>query len=336
MLFPYLFFHVAEVHILCVLFQVAYSQLLSERVSSSLVSAFRESSNRQWQYAWKKFQKYLTDNQVREVTKSTTLKFLDHTFKSSQLSPKTLQVYKGALSLPLKTAFNIDTGDEEFALLIRSFFISRPPIKKAPPRWSLDALLKFLTNSTDESDLFLLQKTLFLVALATGNRASEISAMTRTSVVFEDNPARVFVPVKPNFLFKNQRMNRAPPNIVIRALNSNGSEHPLCPMNFLKKYLTRTNFPNASQALFHSLRGSPLKASDVSLQLCRLIEAACPGSVPKGHDVRKVGASLAWCRGLSPSEIIQRAFWSSSNVFVSRYLKEVENEVQCVALGTTM
>ena len=314
---------------------MAYSRSVSKEVSSSLVSAYRASTNKQWQYAWGKFQRFLKEKGIGNITKAIVLEFLDYTFKTSKLSPKTIQVYKGALALPLKVGFNIDTGDGEFDLLIRSFFISRPPTKRIPPKWSLNTVLNFISSSQDESDSFLLQKTLFLVALATANRASEISAMVRTSMIFENNPTRVFIPVKPKFLYKNQRLDRAPPNISLPALNSDGSNHPLCPVNSLKQYLVSTESLSESQALFRSGKGGPLKASDVSLQMCRLIEKACPGSMPKGHDVRKIGTSIAWCRGLSPAKIVERAFWCSSNVFVSRYLSEVENGVQCVALGTT-
>ena len=166
-------------------FQVAYSRSVSHAVSSSLLAAYRESSNKQWQYAWSRFQRFLKDEDILEITKSVVLDFLDHVFKSTKFSPKTIQVYKGALALPLKIGFDIDTGDEEFSLLIRSFFIARPPIKRLPPKWSLNTVLSYISNSDDDSEEFLLQKTLFLVALATGNRASDISAMVRTAIVFE-------------------------------------------------------------------------------------------------------------------------------------------------------
>ena len=314
--------------------RIAYQKFLSVEVTSSLIAAFRNSSNKQWQYAWKKFQTFLTQKRTSFVTKAVVLEFLNHEFTSRKLSPKTIQVYKNALTVPLKVAFDIDTGDKEFQLLVRSFFIARPPVKRILPRWSLNTVLTHIQDSTDDSDEFLLQKSLFLMALATGNRASEIAATVRTAVKFEANPVKVFIPVKPKFLFKNQRSGRAPPNISFPALKPDGSNHKLCPVQTLRSYMDRSKEWNRSQALFCSQNGSPLKSSDVSIRMCRLIEQACPGSIPKGHDVRKIGTSLAWCRGIEPKEIVERTFWASSNVFICRYLSEVEDRVECVALGT--
>ena len=53
-------------------------------------------------------------------------------------------------------------------------FIARPSIKRLPPKWALNTVLTYISKSDDDSEEFLLQKTLFLVALATGSRASEI------------------------------------------------------------------------------------------------------------------------------------------------------------------
>lgn len=81
-------------------------------------------------------------------------------------------------------------------------------------------------------------KTLFLTALATGNRVSELAALSRTAVSIPDNAKKITLPVKPGFLYKNQTMSRTPPNIVIKALlNKDGSPHNLCPIDALRRWL---------------------------------------------------------------------------------------------------
>ena len=199
--------------------------------------------------------------------------------------------------------------------------------KKILPKWSLDKVLSLIQNSDDNSDDFLLKKSLFLTTLATGNRANEISALTRSSILIEENPSKLTISVKPKFLFKNQRLDRTPPNVVVRSLNAEVSSEKLCPVATIKEYLTRSKEWNKTDAVFCSrARGSALKSPDVSLHICRLIELACPGTIPRGHDVRKIGTSLAWCRGLSPKEIVERVFWSSSSVFISSYLSPVDSK----------
>jgi hypothetical protein len=92
----------------------------------------------------------------------------------------------------------------------------------------------------------------------------------------------------------------------------------------------------APRALFiHTRTGNRLRPSTISHLLCRLIDISQPGVVPRGHDVRKMATSLAWSRGLPVSEITDRAFWRSSNIFTRRYLKHLRTDPgQCVALGT--
>jgi len=137
--------------------------------------------------------------------------------------------------------------------------------------------------------------------------------------------------VKAGFLFKNQRINRAPPDIVIRYLLTGNPE--LCPAKTLLKYIDRT--PSDEGALFlHPTTERPLQRPSLALRLVRLIEKATPGTNPRAHDVRKHAVSLAWARGVQPSKIISSAFWTSSNIFISRYLKPPIGDTQpCVALG---
>ena len=41
---------------------------------------------------------------------------------------------------------------------------------------------------------------------------------------------------------------------------------------------------------------------------------------PAGHDIRKIGHSIALYRQVEPAEILKNGFWHSPNVFVHKYL----------------
>ena len=88
------------------------------------------------------------------------------------------------------------------------------------------------------------------------------------------------------------------------------------------------------ESLFiNSKTGAPLRSTTISKLIVGLINEACPDVLPHAHDVRKVAASLAWARGVSPEEIVKAAFWSSSSVFISRYLiNPSSTAVNCRAL----
>ena len=60
---------------------------------------------------------------------------------------------------------------------------------------------------------------LFIIAVATGNRVSELANLDKTSIRFSMNDSAVTLTVLPSFLFKNQTAKQNPPNILIPALN---------------------------------------------------------------------------------------------------------------------
>ena len=80
-------------------------------------------------------------------------------------------------------------------------------------------------------------KALFLTALATGNRVSEIAALSRVSIVVTPRRAQVTLPVRPGFLYKNQSFARTPSNIVLKALKNGAKHHRLCPVDALLRWL---------------------------------------------------------------------------------------------------
>ena len=93
---------------------------------------------------------------------------------------------------------------------------------RPPPRatiilqWSISAILesleepRFTRIDIAPEDLFL--KT-FLVALASGNRVSELAALDRASVRWEDDLTGVTIPDRQGFVFKNQSLDRVPPGV---------------------------------------------------------------------------------------------------------------------------
>ena len=195
------------------------------------------------------------------------LEYLIFRFNIKKLSPKSILVHRNALAEPLRIAFNISTEDKVFKMLSKSFFNKRPPPRHIMPQWSIQKVLNLLKAQRfgrQANILDRLKKTIFLTALATGNRVSEISAMRRHALFFSDKFKKVTIPVAPNFLYKNQVQNRAPPNIEIQALDPKKS-HILCPVANLRKYLDITKADKRNQSIFvNTQSGGNLKASTSS------------------------------------------------------------------------
>jgi len=230
------------------------------------------------------------------------------------------------LALPLKVGFNLSTTDKEFNLLAKSQFLARPAPKKKIPNWSLNHALEFFktprfnVRHCSLQDLF--YKTLFLTAVASGNRSSELAACARQGISIRPN--KVTIPVRENFLFKNQTASHTPTPISYPAL----PRHSLCPVTCLSTYLDRTeNLPHGNHLFIHPKSNKPLKAGRISYWLLQILKLATPNFSGKAHEIRGQAFSAAWARGIPMSQILKEGFWMSPNVFINNYLSTLESPI---------
>lgn len=231
-----------------------YGKRYPPAVANALSAAYRVSTNIQYEHCWKNFQQWLRNNPTRRICKSNILLYLTELASVRHLSPKTILVYRNALKLPLLYGFAIRTTDREFSLLARGQFLSNPPRKRIVPVWNPNKVLsmleqpEYLNHRATPSRL--LMKTLFLTALASGNRVSEIAAFSRVATTILPGANKAILAVRPGFLYKNQTIDNTPPNVVIKALfNPDKTPHRLCPVDALRHWLDMTADWN-SDALF--------------------------------------------------------------------------------------
>ena len=309
-------------------------------VTESIVRTHRDSTRNQYEHCWKTFQKWINRQPLTSISKPVLLQFLDDLHKSENLAPKTILVYRNSLHLPFLYGFNINTGDVEFGAIARSQFLAKPPAPRIVPQWSLPKVLKLLESDrfckpvVDSSDM--LMKTLFLLALASGRRGSEIAALDRTTLVITPNLTSATIYTVPSFIFKNQTASHTPSALHITALQDHdGSPHIHCPVEALSSYLQNTSDYNGNKIFINPKSGKALNAGRISFYICQLINIADPGKLPKGHDLRKVATSIAWTRGLSLDQITKHAFWKNPTVFIRHYLHALSDVPQCVALNTS-
>lgn len=303
-------------------------------IAEHLTSAYRASTNRQAQSVWRKFQNWLPPESSC-INRDTVLRFLIYLASELRLNVRTVINYRATLALPLKTAFGIDFSHESFNLLTRSQFLQNPPQLRKIPSWSVNVVLealsaqRFSIRQAAPKDLFM--KTLFLVALASGNRCSELAAMRRTGITLRED--HVFIPIDQNFLFKNQSVKN--PNPTPISFPRLGSQHTLCPYSNLQKYLALTAPSGTVDAIFlHPSSNVPLQAGRISYWLMQaILSADNTVNKPTGHDIRKIAHSMAFTRGVPLDEIIKNAFWHSPHVFIRKYLCDISPTACKVVAG---
>ena len=298
--------------------KLVYKRSFSENVSRKLLKGFRASSMRQYEVGWEHFQKWLPPA-LTTITKSDVLEFLVY-LEGVVGSSLTIKAYRNALKLPLSKGFGIDFSDEDFAHLARAQYLDNPPTSKVVPQWSLEEALEVIRRKRalrllSFKEQFLI--TLFLTAVATGSRVSELASIDRRTISFAPRSLEATLPVVPGFLYKNQSANRRPPAIVIPAL---GKGSILCPVEALKLYLKNTEDSTSPKLFINPESGRVLNAGTISYWLCKSINYLLPNAICHAHDTRKASFSLAWARGVPSEEIVKKGFWSNSNVFIKRYL----------------
>ena len=302
----------------------------SSQVTDTILAAFRPSSVRQQEVAWRHFKQWLPATAL-DITIETVLNFLHHLFSSSSLSPTTINNYKNSLAWPLNLGFGIDFQHKEISLFIKGLFHKRPHKSTLTPSWDLGAVLTALQciNTTDLKQVFF--KALILTALASGNRVSEIAALDRKGIIFGNN--RITIPVHPQFIFKNQTMERQPPAVSFPGLPSDN----LCPISAINLYIERTSGSSHQNRLFvNPVSGKPLTANRLSYWIVQAIRAIDPTIKVRAHDFRKWAFSVNWARRKQVTEILQAGFWSSSHPFLNNYLTQIDSPLpQFVAAGTT-
>ena len=303
-------------------------------LADKLLRGYRKSSIRQAEVGWRAFKEWLPPS-IQSISKSEVLQFLVH-LERTGYSANTILAYRNSLKTPLEKAFGFSFKDEDFSVLARAQFLDNPPAVKIIPQWSLEEALDVIAEKPSLIDLEFKQIfmiTLFLVAIATGARASELASIDRKTISFSPSSRSVCLPTVPGFLYKNQNMNRVPPPISIPALEGS----PLCPVRALQLYIRKTSNIDSSRLFLNPDSGSALNSGTLSYWLCKSINYLLPNAICRAHDTRKLAHSLAWARGVPISDIIKKGFWSSVNVFIKRSLVNnptTNNRRSCVVIGS--
>ena len=219
---------------------------LSPSAIDDIVQAHRTSTRRQYESGWKKFQKFISSQGIRSLSPSVLTSFATYVFHASpKVSPATVTNAMVAVRDPISFGFGIKIDDRQWDLLRASFFRQRPPVIPQPPSWSLEKVLTILQTpryQSDPSTPDALLRALFLVAMATGHRVSQLAALMRGPAFTRFGPGdtSVTLATKPRFLAKNERAGHRMKPVTIHAWMVGQNHHKLCPVKALRVYLSAT------------------------------------------------------------------------------------------------
>ena len=325
-------------------------QGFSEEVAARIEAPQRSSTRAVYKSKWAIFVKWCESSQVdfRAPSLKQVADFLLYLFKERQLQPSTIEGYRTAIADMLGNDPVHFGKDESLTRLLDSFHRDKPKGRRGVPAWNLSLVLHQLTKAPFEpmrkaSLKHLTFKTVFLLALGSGKRRSEIHAWLYRNIRHQENWSQVSLYPSPSFLSKNQLARDGPSAVapvVIPALapsldRSLKEDKSLCPVRALRYYLDRTkDLRSGKDLVFVSFRKSfqkdivPATVSSWIKQtvlLCYQLsdhEAQNIHQV-RAHDVRAFAASKAFQGGVSLDQILSACHWKAHNTFTQFYLKDL-------------
>ena len=218
-------------------------------------------------------------------------------------------------------------------LLIEGMHNSAPPRRKIWPSWDLDLVLEALNKLPYEPILSaslrdVTIKTAFLLAIASGRRASEIHALAiNEHMIFSRHGVTLYF--RPSFLAKNEKSNFSASPISLPKLDSSAGDRRLsCPVRALKWYLCKTQSVRGQSNQLFITSNKPYKPAARTTIAGWVVEAITKSNAvsgkgrPTAHSTRSMATTTALHKGLSISEIIHTVSWKSDSVFISTYLKD--------------
>ena len=323
---------------------------LPEDVVNTIQGSRASSTRTQYAGKWRVFSRWCLARNVDPVSCPvvTILSFLQGLLDAGQ-SPQSL---KGYLATMAACHIGVDGRSVGSLPLVTRFMKGarrlRPPPRRFFPKWDLVTVMDGLSSAPFETlesmDLkHLSLKTALLLALASGKRVSDLTALSvqQSCMLVADDLSRITL--RPNPAFQPKVLNANFRTMVIdlpafspppfnteedRRLNA------LCPVRTLLAYVARTRHFRTTDQLLVCFAGGAKHGSALSKQrlshwivdAISLAYSAVGKSPPtdiKAHSTRGVATSWALFKGVSVEDMCAAASWSSHHTFVKYYSLDV-------------
>ncbi|XP_068243498.1 uncharacterized protein [Palaemon carinicauda] len=316
-----------------------FSQQVAERMSRHL----RKSSARVYQAKWRVFCGWCRGRGISplDATIPAIAEFLVYLREEMRLSVSAVKGYRSALSLAFRLKGMDISSSLELSLLIRSYEFTCPQSEVRPPPWNVVRVLRSLKRPPFEplrqaSDRHLTWKTVFLLALASAKRVSELHGLSYDGAHSRGWEVVTFRFV-PEFMAKIQNPGIPDPRfdsfriLSLRSVTDDPDHLLLCPVRSLRLYLKRTAAVRPRvQALFASTGRTKRRVTKntISAWIRRVIHHSLnpdppPSRRPRAHDVRGIATSLAFKRNYSVTQVLQAGVWKRQTTFTAHYLQDV-------------
>ena len=310
----------------------------SGEVATRIEAPQRRSTRAIYESKWAVFVRWCEEHKVDVGSPSIKqiADFLLFLFQEKHLQPSTIDGYRTAISDKIGNGQGNIGKDENLTRLLDSFHRDKPKGRRGVPSWNLSLVLHQLTKLPFEplrkaSLKHLTFKMVFLLALGSGKRRTEIHAWVHKNIRHQEDWSNVSLYPSPSFISKNHLAKEGPgciDPVIIPALaptldKSLKEDRTLCPVRSLHYYLDKTKDLRADKELvFVSFRKSfkkdivPATVSSwikQTIGLCYQLsdEQAQNLHQVRAHDVRAFAASKAFQGGVPLDQSLCSLFYLS-------------------------
>ncbi|XP_068110248.1 uncharacterized protein [Hyperolius riggenbachi] len=306
----------------------------SEAVTNTLLKARKDSTNKTYHRVWNKFRQFTKDRTLdaNDPEIPTILEFLQRGVDMG-LGSRTIKVQISALSALLDRRLATHPLILQFTRAVSKL---RPAVRNLYPQWDLPTVLRGLAKPPfvplEQCNLTnLTLKIVFLVAIASARRVSEIQALGWLPPYLHFFPDRVTLRPVPQFIPKVATNFHFAQEWNLPVFIDKESETPSAwnIPEILKQYVEITKPLRKSDRLFiipeGYRRGQAASIRTIATWLVRVIRSAysiMEGTAPTkvtAHSTRSISASWAAQAGVSAEVICRAANWASANTFVKHY-----------------
>ena len=298
---------------------------LSEGVISVLRKSWRESTESTYSAAWRQWDRWCVERTIDPLPAplNCILEFLYEQFQAGK-QYRTINAIRSAISMTHTELDGCRVGQHPLVCcFLKGVFNSRPPMPRYSLTWDVDVVLSFLETQPDLSLQLLTQKLAMLMALANTDRCSDLAALDLSFRSFQHGGVKFAIPG----LTKTRK--DGPP---IEAFYSEFPENQkLCPIRTLKCYEKRSKNVRQSEGSRNPLvlatcrPHRPVKACTIGNWLKVIMSRAGIDTQHfTAHSTKGAATSKAKSSGVSTSDILRAANWSSSSTFTRFYHRPVQ------------
>ena len=306
----------------------------SEEVINTMCSSIRSSTSQCYNRQWRVFHNWCSKRGVAagSAPLSMVLAFLQM-LVNKKTAYRTLGVYRSAISKFHEGINGIPVGQlDRVGKFMKGAFIKNPPTKNLLPSWDLQLVLKMLRGPPFEPLRlcplkWLTLKTVFLVAIVSARRCSEIQALGRVCPYFRKEATGVRVRPVPGFLSKTATPWHLGQDILLPEFRQ---VKALCVKRSIMEYIKRTKDKIGEEEIhLFVAHGGKCKYKAVTKRtisgwLVKLIKKAYSLAgkampVVKAHSTRGTRSSWALFNGASIIDIMKAADWRSKSSFANHY-----------------